>query len=129
MPYRKALGMSVKVRLNTLVNDVITASMEKDDIFQSPEIEEGMAGLRNFMFEAVYQSPVVKHEEAKAQKMLIALYEYYKEHPESIPASYQIFIERGDPLPIVVSDYISGMTDQYAIQKYEEFFVPKGWEY
>ena len=39
----------------------------------------------------------------------------------------QIFIERGDPLPIVVSDYISGMTDQYAIQKYEEYFVPKGW--
>ena len=53
--------------------------------------------------------------------------EYYKEHPEAIPASYQIFIERGDPLPIVVSDYISGMTDQYAIQKYEEYFVPKGW--
>ena len=86
-----------------------------------------MAGLRAFMFEKVYQSPVVKHEEAKAQKMLIALYDYYKEHPESIPASYQIFIERGDPLPIVVSDYISGMTDQYAIQKYEEYFVPKGW--
>ena len=129
MSCRQVLGMSVKVRLDTLVNDVITSSMGKDDIFQSPRIEESMAELRNFMFEQVYQSPVVKHEEAKAQKMLIALYEHYKEHPETIPASYQIFIERGDPLPIVVSDYISGMTDQYAIQKYEEFFVPKGWEY
>ena len=33
----------------------------------------------------------------------------------------------GVPEPVVVCDYLSGMTDQYAVQKYKELFVPSGW--
>ena len=125
--YTDVLGHSVKTRLNTMIHDVITNSQGKDDICQSPTIAKAMRGLRRFMFAEVYASPVVKGEEKKAQAMLRELFRHYYDHPETIPASYQIFLKKGEPLAIVVADYISGMTDQFAVQKYEELFVPRGW--
>lgn len=121
------LGHSCKQRLNRLIHDIIAESMKAGAIRQSDEVAEAMKALRTFMFREVYQSPVVKHEEGKAKIMLKALYHYYMEHPEDIPHSYQIFLEKGERLELVVADYISGMTDQYAVQKYETYFVPRGW--
>ena len=125
--FRKTLGDSVKSRLRTMVNDVITASNGINDIHYSEEIGQAVADFRAFMFRNVYQSQVVKQEEKKAQDMIEAMFRYYMEHPDFMPASYRIFLEN-EELPIVVSDYISGMTDQFAVQKYEEIFVPKGWK-
>lgn len=127
MEYRDVLGHSVKIRLNRIVHDIISTSMDKDDILQSEEIAEAMAGLRQFMFRAVYQSPVVKCEEHKAQKMLLAMGKYYMENFEAVPQSYRQFLDMGVPEAVVVCDYLSGMTDQYAVQKYKEIFVPTGW--
>ncbi|MBP5225680.1 MAG: deoxyguanosinetriphosphate triphosphohydrolase [Lachnospiraceae bacterium] len=125
--YTAVLGHSVKARLNTMVHDVITQSMGIDDILYSEEVGQAMAGLRGFLFKTVYQSPVVKQEEEKAKVMLEALFRYYMDHPDAMPASYKMFLDREDRA-LVVSDYISGMTDQYAVWKYEELFVPKGWK-
>jgi len=125
--YTGILGQSVKSRLNKMIHDVITSSMGKDDICQSPEIGEAMKGIRRFMFREVYYSPVVKAEEEKAQAMLKTLFSLYLREPELIPESYRKHLHRGDPIEVIICDYISGMTDQYAVQKYEEFFVPKGW--
>lgn len=125
--YTDILGHSVKARLNTMIRDMITASMEKGEITQSEDIRRSMMELRRFMFLEVYESPVVKSQERKAQNMLKMLYEYYMEHGELIPDSYRILLEAGEKKEIVTADYISGMTDQYAVQKYEEFFVPHGW--
>ncbi|MBP5254323.1 MAG: deoxyguanosinetriphosphate triphosphohydrolase [Lachnospiraceae bacterium] len=125
--YAGVLGHSVKTRLNTMIHDIIASSMEGDDICQSPDVRRAMMDLRQFMFREVYESPKVKGEELKAQNMLRALFYYYMDHIEAIPPSYRIFLDRGEEKPIVISDYISGMTDQYAVLKYEELFVPKGW--
>jgi len=125
--YQNVLGGSVKIRLNRMIHDVITSSMDRDDICQSPEVGEAMRGIRQFMFREVYYSPVVKAEEVKAQKMLKTLFSWYLAHPELIPESYRMHLLRGDPIEVIICDYISGMTDQYAVQKYEEYFVPKGW--
>ena len=125
--YTDILGKSVKARLNRMIHDVITSSMETGKISQSPDVAEAMMGLRKFMFEHVYVNPLVKGQEQKAQNMLQELYRFYLSHMEEIPASYKLFLERGEKPEIVVCDYISGMTDQYAVQKFEEYFVPKGW--
>ncbi|MBR6323136.1 MAG: deoxyguanosinetriphosphate triphosphohydrolase, partial [Lachnospiraceae bacterium] len=63
----------------------------------------------------------------KAQQMLKQLYYYYKEHTERIPKYLLNLVEKGDPMEIVICDYISGMTDQFAVREYQELFIPKGW--
>lgn len=126
--YTDVLGHSVKSRLNRMIHDIITCSSGKNDICQSEEVAEVMMNLRTFMFETVYKSPLVKGEERKAQDLLKRLYYYYMEHIDRIPLSYRLLLDEGERQEIVVCDYISGMTDQYAVQKFTELFVPKGWQ-
>ena len=126
--YRDILGSTTRERLNTLIHDVISQSMGKPDICMSAEVEGAMHALRSFMFSNVYTNPIAKGEEVKARNMLEGLFSYYMEHPEELSDEFKAMLASGrDPLEIVVCDYISGMTDQYAIYKFEEYFVPKAW--
>lgn len=125
---RKTLGMTTRERLDTLIHNIITNSIGQDDILMSPEILEAMQKLRRFMFEKVYMNPRAKGEEEKAERLLRELYLYYLDHIEILPTQYQKMCEEGEKAERVVCDYISGMTDQYAISKYREFFLPKAWE-
>ena len=126
--YREILGFSTRERLNTMVHDIIAHSMGKPDILMSEKVERAMQELRSFMFGSVYTNPKAKGEEKKAQNMLEGLFEHYMDQPEDMSEEYRDMLERGtDEKEIVVCDYISGMTDQYAIYKFEEYFVPKAW--
>ena len=78
------------------------------------------------MFERVYRNPVAKGEEQKAQEMLQRLFEYYMAHPEALPEDFQPQMSF-DGLERTVCDYIAGMTDNYAVGKFTDIFVPSGW--
>ncbi len=125
---RKTLGETTKERLDRMIHNIITFSIETDDIRMSKEVEEAMQELRRFMFTHVYQNPVAKSEEEKARGLLKQLYEHYLCHMELIPAKYAHMLEDGESEERVVCDYISGMTDQYAIMKFEEYFLPQAWQ-
>ncbi|RHP31956.1 deoxyguanosinetriphosphate triphosphohydrolase [Lachnotalea sp. AF33-28] len=126
--YTDILGHTVRDRLNALIHDIITNSQDKPDIIQSPHMAEAMTGLRTFMFERVYRSPLVKAEESKAKNMLRNLFDYYIRYWQTLPSEYVIMITEGQvPKEIVVCDYIAGMTDHYSMTKFEELFVPKSW--
>ena len=125
---RKVLGMTTKERLNTLIHNIIMNSMGKNDIVMSEEIGGAMQDLRKFMFQKVYTDPAAKGEEAKAERLLCELYAHYMGHIEILPEQYQRMHSEGEKKERVVCDYISGMTDQYAVAKYREFFLPKAWE-
>ena len=125
---RKVLGMTTKERLNTLIHNIIMNSMGKNDIVMSEEISGAMQDLRKFMFQKVYTNPAAKGEEAKAERLLCELYAHYMGHIEILPEQYQRMHSEGEKKERVVCDYISGMTDQYAVAKYREFFLPKAWE-
>ena len=124
----KTLGDTTRERLNTLIHNIITNSMGRNDIVMSEEVEEAMHDLRRFMFEHVYKNPVAKGEEEKARGLLKQLYYYYMEHMELIPKKYTNMLYNGESRERVVCDYIPGMTDQYAITKFEEFFLPQAWQ-
>lgn len=127
--FRETMGYSTRERLNILIHDVIRNSRGKDDIVMSPHMEASMQGLRRFMFENVYHNPVAKQEEGRAMGLIRQLYEYYIRHIGEMPSEYIDLIEkRGEPEERVVCDYISGMTDQYSVQKFQELFVPKSWQ-
>ena len=126
--FRMVLGDTNKDRLNTMVFDVINTSLGKDHVEMSPEIGEAMQNLRKLMFTDVYTSPVVKAEEKKAVRMLGELFAYYCKHPEEMSEEYRQFLYQGEKVEQVACDYISGMTDQYCIHKYNDIFVLKGWQ-
>jgi dGTPase len=126
---RTFLGYTTRERLNTFVHNIIENSMEKDSISMSPDVFEAMMELRVLMFRNVYENPVAKKEEDKAIKMLSELYEYYTDHPEVMSREYRELVEyRGVPKEQAVCDYISGMTDQYSMEKFREIYIPKSWE-
>ena len=120
------LGFTHGDRINTLVHDAITASQGQDHIVQSHPVEEAMLVLKDFMFASVYTNPLAKGEEGKAQNMLQALFQYYQGNPDELPSDFQT-IRLEDGVDRAVCDYIAGMTDPFAVEKYKELFIPKGW--
>ena len=123
--YTDILGNSLSNRLNTMIHDIVANSTGINDIVMSDEIYGTMQDLRKFMFENVYTNPVAKGQEKKAEKMLIDMYEYYLEHMEAIPEEHR---EAPEGKERAVADYIAGMTDRYAVTKYNELMVPTGWQ-
>lgn len=121
------LGETHRERINTLVTDMIFHSRGTGELGMTPEIEQTMQDLRQFMFERVYKNPVAKGEESKARRILQELYTYYIAHPEALPQDFQPQLTF-EGLPRVVCDYIAGMTDKYAMYKYDELFIPTGWQ-
>ena len=125
--YTDVLGYNVHDRLNNLIHDVIRSSVGRDRIEMSPDYQKAMLGLRSWMFRHVYIGGKAKEEEGKAKKMIELLFLYYMDHPDEMPEEYQRLCREGTELIRAVCDYISGMTDNYAIEKFEELFVPMGW--
>lgn len=127
--YTDFLGHSVRERLNTMIHDIILCSMDRPQISMSPGMEEAMRGLRGWLFQHVYLNDVPKAEEGKAQQLIASLYRYYMDHEQELPEEYlQMMRERGESKGRVVCDYIAGMSDSYAIYKFEELFVPRSWK-
>ncbi|MBQ9701152.1 MAG: deoxyguanosinetriphosphate triphosphohydrolase [Lachnospiraceae bacterium] len=126
--FTDVLGTSTKSRLDGLIRDIVEHSIDKNDIYMSPEIEKAMKGLRAYMFESVYKNPVAKGQETKAESMVKSLYDYYLNNRDKLPQEFTYLIEElGEEPERVVCDYISGMSDQYSVMKYKEIFIPKFW--
>ena len=108
---RKTLGASPRQRMNAMIHDVITQSMDCPEIRMSPELGEATAELR------------------KAVHLVEQLYMYYIEHISELPEKYRDRIERGEGKKEQnVCDFIAGMTDLYAVKQYQEIFIPESWK-
>ena len=121
------LGHTHAQRINSLVCDMIVTSREAGAILLSDKVDWALKELRAFMFEKVYRNPVAKGEESKAEEMLSRLFEYYIAHPEKLPEDFHPQLSF-DGMERTVCDYIAGMTDKYAVDKYTEIFIPAGWQ-
>ena len=123
---KDVLGRNSRDRINTLVCDAIMVSREAGMVTLSPEVDKALRDLRSFMFERVYRNPVAKGEETKAKDMLRRMFEYYVNHPEALPEDFQPQLSF-DGMERTVCDYIAGMTDNYAVDKFTQIFIPMGW--
>lgn len=122
----QVLGFTHGERIERLVLDIVANSQEGMEIHQSPEVAQAMAELKNFMFEAVYFNPKAKGEESKAEDMICHMFEYYCKHNDKLPCEYQDILVR-EGVERAVTDYIAGMSDAYAVEKFEELFIPMRW--
>ena len=105
-------------RLNKMINEIVSNSMNKADVSMSEEGWYYTTKLREWMFKNVYIDSPAKLEERKARKVIRELFFHYCEMLK--PVCSEDKIER------IVTDYISGMTDRYAIERFKDNFIPEG---
>lgn len=122
------IGYTLGERLDHFIHDIVTHSAGTGDVSMSPPVAQAMKELREFMFENVYQNPIAKSEESKAENLMITLYEYYLKNLDLIPRHMLELMDRdGTTKEQIVCDYVGAMTDRFAISKYEEIYIPKTW--
>lgn len=123
----KVLGKTHSERINKMIIDVIKNSYNRKKIRMSEEKWVYTDKLRKFMFNNVYLNKKAKKEEDKAKYILEQLYNYFLKNQYNIPEE---IIKRRElfGLEEIVKDYIAGMSDRYAINKYLEIYVPSVWE-
>jgi dGTPase len=120
------LGSSTSTRIGTLVKDVVTETLAGGltEIRMSQPVLDAVLGLRQFLFDAVYENSIATVEFKKASAILTGLWEKVRERPEK-------FLDAGtverEGLDIATRDFVAGMTDRYAVRLFEQLFIPKPW--
>ncbi|MCQ2557535.1 MAG: deoxyguanosinetriphosphate triphosphohydrolase [Oscillospiraceae bacterium] len=124
-PVRRMCGNRNSERINSIITDLVANS--HDGILQlSAPMQEVFDLFHTFMYSDVYTNPRAKGEENKVDGILYGLYTWYSAHPDALPEDYRGVIEN-EGIQRAVVDYISGMTDGYAMEKYSELYIPFAW--
>ena len=115
----KVFGRHTSQRINTAITDIVKVSEDKPFVKMSEEKEGALKELRAFMFERVYER-ANELIQGSARRMLETLYSYFVAHPDELPSPY----DKAD-VNRAVTDYLSSMTDHYAISLFRKLFEPK----
>jgi dGTPase len=120
------IGRTSSQRINTMVTDVVTCTMEAglSEVRMSDDVLHATLKLREFLFEAVYENPRATAEFEKATGILSGLWEKVRERPEQYLDAVTIETEG---LDAAARDFLAGMTDRYAVSLFQELYVPKSW--
>ncbi len=125
---RDILGNTTTKRFDCFTHDIIRNSADKNDICMSDEINGAMTELRQFMFDRVYTNPKVKSEEKKAERLVEFLYDYFLNNSDKLPEEYLMLVRDGRATKErAVCDYVSSMSDRYAIGVFNDLFLPNSW--
>ena len=120
------LGCTKSQRITALIVDLVTHSGETG-LAMSPAINAAYEALHAFMYTTVYVDKVAKKEELKVEKLLAELYEYFSKQPQNMPQFYYAIAQK-EGIDRAVTDYISGMSDEFATRTFETLFVPQKWQ-
>jgi dGTPase len=120
----ETLGATHSDRIDALVSDLVSESDDRDEIALSRPVFAALDALRDFMFSEVYLRESAREDHDRATRLIRDLFSHFLEHPDEMPSEYH---EAPGDLPTRVADFISGMTDRYAIRTYERLFLPRGW--
>ena len=119
----KILGTTNGERINTMILDIVENSQDQPHLQMSPLIQSAMDGLREFMFERVYRDAWRAQEEARCDHVMKALFRYYSEHPGEMPEEF-VLIGYREGTARGVCDFLSCMSDRYAVRTYQSLFIP-----
>ncbi len=120
---KEVLGNTAKERINTIINSIYLSSVGKDKVTLSKDVENALTIFRDFMFENVYNTDAARGEEYRADNMITAIYEYFLKNIDKLPTPYKKLLDSYSKEQ-VVCDYISGMTDRYAVSVFKSVFIP-----
>ena len=122
----QVLGRSSSERIGRMVTDVVLQTIHGGmaEIRMSDDILQATVGLRGFLFEAVYENEIATAEFKKASGILGGLWEKVRERPDQF-LDREVLEREG--LDAAARDFLAGMTDRYAVNLYEQLFIPKPW--
>ena len=115
----KVFGRDTSKRINTAISDIIKVSENQPFVKMSDEKSEALQELRAFMFKRVYER-ANELIQGSAERMIKTLFGYFMEHPDEVPSPY----DKAD-VGRAVTDYLSSMTDHYAIGLFRKLFEPR----
>ena len=121
----RKLGTAHSQRIDAFIQDIIRNG-RAGQVDISADLQDVWVLFHNFMYDNVYRNPVAKGEESKVENILRGIWEYYVKDPDKLPEDYRRLAER-DGLERAVTDYVSGMTDDYAMYQYGQIFIPMAW--
>ncbi len=123
----EVLGERHSDRVGTMVEDVIDHSEDKPRLEMSERVTAAMDELKDFLFRHVYLGPPMLPARRKVFGVVAALFDLYMESDEAYTADI-------GPVPGFtamrarsVCDYVAGMTDRFARDRYVEHFLPSGY--
>ncbi len=119
------LGHTINERITTMVRSLVEATAVSPTVTMSDEVWKAMMDLRSFLFDNVYLSPNAKAEEPKAYNVVRTLFDHYMAEPDDLPPDERP--ASAEDLAQAVCDYVSGMTDRFAIRTYEKLMIPSRW--
>ena len=119
------LGSTKSERITSLIMAIVEHGAE--DIGMDAERAAAYEALHDFMYSTVYVDKVAKKEEQKVDKLIRELYAYFKDTPTHMPQAF-LYIMWQEGVDRAVTDYISGMSDEYATSTFESLFVPQKWQ-
>jgi dGTPase len=127
---RRFLGDDRGSRFRTLIHDVIRGSDVDGGghIEMSRDVHGALLALRDFLYARVYENPVVHEEFEKAQRILRDLWGWCLEDPARLAQRWGVVPRAGETVERAVIDWLSGMTDRFAIATWESLFVPRPWQ-
>ena len=118
------LGQTKSARITTMINSILANS--DGDVKVGAEENEAFLALRDFMYATVYVDKTAKREEQKVDKVIGELYDYCLNHIDWM-SNFFVQLAYQEGRDRAVTDYISGMSDEFAIRTFEELFVPQKW--
>ncbi len=119
------LGNSNSDRIEFIIEDIVKNTVNSPHLNISKEVFEKLYILRKFLRHRVYSDELNVNERNKINFIIQSLFNYYEKNIDKLPKEYLFKIENGENKTIIICDYISGMTDRYAIHTFEKIFVPK----
>ncbi len=120
------LGNSSRERINTMITSIYKNSVGKKDVVLGEKEMQALENLRSFMFENVYITELTKIEEERANRMLSGMFDYFTKNKDKLPSFYKGLLENNSTEQ-VICDYLSSMTDKFAVALFNYLYVPRAW--
>jgi dGTPase len=89
----------------------------------SSMVSQQLRALKDFLYERMYRHYRLMRMQTKAERYILEIFEAYVKEPLMLPSKTQINLEQL-PIEQVVTDYVAGMTDRYALEEWEKLFAP-----
>ncbi|MDK2896692.1 MAG: dGTPase [Candidatus Atribacteria bacterium] len=123
----QVLGRSHGERLDRMVKNLVETSFGQPMIDLSQEFREATETLRQFLFEVVYLGDDQLREREKAKGLIKSLYQFFRQNPEVLAKEYSSPLSKEEEIATIICDFVSGMTDRYALHIYQKYFIPSSW--
>ena len=123
---REKCGTRNSERINSFITDLVRNS-SGGVLRMSDEMQEVYEFFHSYMFSDIYVNPLAKGEESKVEGLMLKLFEYFVSTLDALPYEFRLVMEN-EGAERAAADYISGMTDGFAIETYERLFILHSWD-